>query len=45
MNGDAKARDWIARYLLGLPGELLTLGAVAEAVEAEAELVREEARE
>ena len=25
--GDARARDWLARYLLGNPAELLTLGA------------------
>ena len=35
--GDAKARDWIARYLLGPPGELPTLWAVRMAEEAEAE--------
>jgi hypothetical protein len=26
--GDAKARDWLSRYLLGNPAELPTLGAV-----------------
>ena len=25
--GDGKARDWLSRYLLGNPAELLTLGA------------------
>jgi hypothetical protein len=33
--GDARARDWIARYLLGPPTELLTLDAVAYAEELE----------
>jgi hypothetical protein len=31
--GDARARDWIARYLLGPPGELMALSAVAQAEE------------
>jgi hypothetical protein len=27
LGGDARARDWLARYLLGNPAELPTLGA------------------
>jgi hypothetical protein len=40
--GDARARDWIARYLLGPPAELLTLTAVA--IAEEAEKAKEESR-
>jgi len=40
--GDARARDWIARYLLGPPADLPTLAAVAYAEEADR--AREEAR-
>jgi len=40
--GDARARDWIARYLLGPPAELPTLAAVAYAEEADR--AKEEAR-
>jgi hypothetical protein len=40
--GDARARDWIARYLLGPPTELLTLTAVA--IAEEAEKAKEESR-
>jgi hypothetical protein len=40
--GDAKARDWIAKYLLGAPGELWSLSAIAQLEEVER--AREEAR-
>jgi hypothetical protein len=33
--GDPAARSWIAKYLLGPPGELPTLWAIAEAMKAE----------
>jgi hypothetical protein len=34
--GDAKARDWLSRYLLGNPGELPTLLEAARSKRAEA---------
>jgi len=40
--GDAKAREWIAKYLLGAPGEQWSLAGIAQLEECER--AREEAR-
>ena len=40
--GDAKAREWIAKYLLGAPAEQWSLAAIAQLEECER--AREEAR-
>jgi hypothetical protein len=40
--GDAKARDWIAKYLLGAPGDLWSLAAMAQLEECQR--AKEEAR-
>jgi hypothetical protein len=40
--GDAKARDWISKYLVGAPGDQWSLSAIAQLEECER--AREEAR-